>query len=432
MIFVNAIAVIVYLLFSWYLLRTYREHFVLFCYFSFMSTWALISCFYNDTGIFNLELFRFTETTLATSRLAGFYIIFNLGFLVMARLLAGRDLARIDYAFSCQTLQLGHFKFFIYAAAVIVIFYLTYTMVTDGIPIFSGLNRLEYFQQANFLEQKLLFYAPPIAFVLGYYRRKRGRFSINSLIMAAFTLFAILVGNKFSLLVAMLIYYFLPIYVRYLADHPDLRLFSWRQVLAMGTVTGVLLMLSFGIYFNIFKDVSHSYNLLVNRVFAFQGQMWWAVDHDVSLNGRYDDDHWQVELNNIISGGDTPAGEVGMRYIMVKTLGPEKAYEIFDRGYLYTHTYPAILIATFPYGVAVAIQFLAGMLFFTLLYYFYYSIRYRHALRAIIAMLIIIPFVATLFSGNFTILLTLGLIVKLAVIAVLEFPAFMTGSRIEN
>jgi len=423
MVIFNAAAVIVYLLFAGYLLRTNKEHLVLFGYFTFMSAWALVSCFYNDLGIFNLELFRFTETTSATARLAGFYIVFNLGFLFMARLLSRRHLSRIDYAFSTHPLQLGHFKFAAYASITLIGLYLIYTFITDGIPLFTGVNRLEYFEQAGALERRLIIYASPIAFLLGYYRRKSGLFSTNGLIISAFILFAILVGNKFSLLITLLVAYFTPVYIRYLADHRDQRLFTGRRILGLMAVIGILIMLAFGAYYHVLKNSSHAYNLLVNRIFAFQGQMWWAVDNDVSAGGRYDKDHWRVELDNILSPGDTREGEAGMKYLMVKVLGADKAYDIFEAGYLYTHTYPAILIATFPPAVAIFIQFLAGMIFFAILYYLYYSIIYYHTVRAFITLLIVVPYLGTLFSGNFATFLTFGMIIKFAVLILLELGA---------
>lgn len=423
MIAFNTAAVIVYLLFAWHLLRTNKEHFVFFGYFSFMSAWALISCFYNDLGIFNLELHRFTETTYATSRLAGFYIVFNLGFLFMARLLARRRLARIDYTFSRRTLQLGHLKFSLYAAIALVVLYIIYGFITEGIPLLTGMSRIEYFRQAGLLERKLIIYGSLLAFLLGFYRRKRGRLSANGLIIAGFILFAILVGNKFSLLVALLVSYFTPVFVRVLAANPDQRLFTRRRIFGLMAIVGILIMMTFAAYFHAFKNISHSYNLLVNRIFAFQGQMWWAVDYDVSHEGRYDEDHWQVELSNVLSPGDTPQGEVGMKYLMVKVLGPEKAYGIFDRGYLYTHTYPAILIATFPAAIAVFIQFIAGMIFFVILYYLYYSILYRHAVRALITMVIISTYFPVIFTGNFAVMFTLGTVVKIAVLILLELGA---------
>jgi len=423
MIPVNVLAVIAYLLFTLYLLKRFKRHLVFFGYFSFMSTWALISCFYNDLGIFNLELFRLTETTYATSRLAGFYIVFNLGFLFMGRILERRPLARIDYAVAKGKLNLGHFKFAAYAAVALIIAFIAYAFLTEGIPVLTGFNRIEYFKQASPLERNLVIYGSLLAFILGFYRRKRKRYAVNDFLIAAYILFAVAIGHKFSLLITLLISYFAPVYIRHVSENPRLRLFTLKRVLALSVVVVAFVMFTFVVYYFVLKDFGRSSTLLVNRVFAFQGQMWWSTDYDISHEGRYDRGHWRVELDNILSPEDMPEGKVGMKYMMVKTLGPEKAYEIFDKGYLYTHTYPAILIATFPMGIAVFIQFLAGMFFFVILYYLYYSIIYRHALRSIITLLIVIPYVSVLFSGNFATLLTPGLVAKLAILGLLEMGA---------
>jgi hypothetical protein len=148
--------------------------------------------------------------------------------------------------------------------------------------------------------------------------------------------------------------------------------------------------------------------------------MWWAVDNDVRAHGRYDPDHWIVEWNAVIDPQNPDRGEVGLRYLMIKVLGPERAYAIIDRGYLYTGTYPAILIATFPYGIALGVQFLAGIIFFLMLYYLHYTVQYRHIVRAGITILILIPYTVTLISGSLGTVLTLGLLVKVCLLAICE------------
>ena len=420
MIAINAVSAALCLGFTWYLLRTCKEHAVYLGYFAFMTSWALISCFYNDLGIYNIELVRWTESTYATAKLSAFYLGFNLGVLFMARLLRNRPFARIDYAFSLQTLRLGYFKLAAYAATGAAVLYIIYSFAAEGIPVLSGLTRIDFFKQANPLERYLIIYAPLIAFVLGYYRKKRGLLSVNGVILAAFVIFAVMIGNKFSFLLILVTAYFAPVYVKYLADHPEARLFTKRRLIRLLAAVCALLLLAFGSYLYVFKNVSHAYTILVNRVLAFQGQMWWAVDHDVSTNGRYDRDHWRVEIDNILAPEETEAGRVGMKYLMVKTLGPERAYAIFEGGYLYTHTYPAILIAGAPYPAALLIQFFAGAIFLIMLYYFYYSLRYRHAIRAGMILLILMPYISVLFSGNFATFFTLGTVIKIVLLCLLE------------
>jgi hypothetical protein len=423
MVFIDAVGIIVYGLLTLYLIRTRKEHLVFFGYYSFMVSWALVSCFYNDLGIYNLELSRYTETTFATARLAAFLIVFNLGFFVAARIVGRRPLARVDYTISRGSLRAGYFKIIVYAVIGLLITYIFYSFATEGIPVLSGLSRIDFFKQANPLERYLIIYAPLLAFLLGYYRRKRGMFSLHGVILAIFVMFAVAIGNKFSFLIILMVCYFAPIFARYIAANPQVKIFTRRRILGLTAIVAVLILFAFGTYIYAFKNVSYAYTILVNRVLAFQGQMWWAVDNDIARHGRYDSDHWVVELDNIFSPGDTGEGEVGMKYLMVQTLGPEKAYTIFDRGYLYTHTYPAILIATFPYAIAIIVEFFAGALFFVLLFYFYYSIVYGHAVRAVVTLLILMPYVSTLFSGNFATFLTPGIIIKALALIVMELGA---------
>ncbi len=427
MVIVDAVSVIAYGLLTLYLIRTSKEHVVFFGYYSFMVSWALISCFYNDLGIYNLELSRYTETTYATASLAVFYIVFNLGFFAAARIIGRRPLARVDYSFSRGPLRAGYFKIITYTAIGLLITYIVYSFATEGIPVLSGLSRVDFFKRANPLERYLIIYAPLLAFLLGYYRRKRGIISFHGVILAVFVVFAIAIGNKFSFLIILMVCYFAPIFARFVAANPQLKIFTRRRILGLTAIVAVLILFAFGSYMYAFKNISYAYTILVNRVLAFQGQMWWAVDNDVARHGRYDRDHWVAEFDNIFSPGDTGEGNVGMKYLMVQTLGPEKAYGIFDRGYLYTHTYPAILIATFPYAIAIIVEFFAGALFFVLLFYFYYSIVYGHAVRAVVTLLILMPYVSTLFSGNFATFLTPGVFIKALALVVIELGAHQSN-----
>jgi len=428
MITINALAVIGCLIFTWGLLKANKKYFVFLGYFAFMTSWALVSCFYNELGIFNLELGRQTETTYATARLACVYALFYLGVLFAARLLRRRPLTRVDYVISRKTLRLGHLKLTAYAAIAVLGLYIAYSFSTDGIPLLSGLTRLDFFKQANIVERFLIIYGSLAAFLLGYYRRKRRWFSVNGVILSAFLLFSILIGNKFSFLATILVSYYAPIYVNHLTRHPGLRLSTWRQAASLAVVLAAFLLLALASYLYKLKDIRQASGILVNRVLAFQGQMWWVVDHDVAKYGRYDARHWQVEMDNIISPGKTADGEVGMKYIMGKTLGAEKAGALFERGFLYTHTYPAILIAMFPFAVAGVIQFFAGIGILLILYYLYYAISYRHTIRAVIAMLILMPCIAMLFSGNFATFFTLGMTVKTFILIMLELGIYRAHS----
>jgi len=423
MILANLAAVLLYLASVWLILRRHRQYLVFFGYLAFLNAWALISCFYNDLGIYNLELFRHTETTLATARLAAFGIVFNLGFLALASLVGDRPLVNRDYQLAQGRLRLGHLRLTGYVAAVIAVVYLGYTLIEGGIPFLSGIGRQAFFEQAGPIERTVLIYGPLLAFLCGYFRPHRPRVAFSSLVMLLFVVYAILVGNKFSFLVLVLVCYYAPVYVR----RAGLSEGNWRL-----TLRRLLVLAAFAVGILGFVFVSYvrsqgggqlAFTYMYNRILAFQGETWWAVDHDIQNHGRYDPDHWKAELDAIIGSDESDGAETGLRYLMIKVLGPERAYPIIDGGYLYTGAYPAILIATFPYALALAIQLLAGCVYFLMLYYLHYCILFRHAVRSAVMVLVLVPFLVTLINADLSGFFTLGLAVKLAVLSLLELGA---------
>jgi hypothetical protein len=420
----NIIAVAGYAVFSLYLIRQYKRHFIFFGFLFFSQLWALVSCLYNDLGIYNIELFRFTFPTHATSRLALLYIIFNLGFLAAAILLGKRPLARIDYSFSRETLNLGNLKLAVYAVLGLMFVYLVYVFAIAGIPVLSGTGRFEFFQAADPVERALIIYGGFFAFALGLFRYKTGRISANGVILIFYLIFALVIGNKFSMLVTIVSYYYAPIFARYYAAHPDLRLFRTRYAVATAIIILGIGVFAFATYTVFIGNTDIAKNYLLNRVLAFQGEIWWAVDHDVATDGMYDRDHAATEWKSVMDPGSVELSDVGMKYVMVKILGPEKAFPIFERGYLYTMAYPAILITMYSFAATAAIQFAAGIIFFLILYYLYYSIVYRHHFRAIVTMMILMPYITVLFTGNLGVFFTFGLIIKVLILLALELGGF--------
>lgn len=420
MIVLNALAVLAYLGSSWYLWRRFPACRVFLGYLTFLNGWALLSCFYNDLGIYNIELFRHTFSSYATSRLALFCIVFNLGVFAMAWLVGDRQLTRRDYSLKLSGLSWGRLRLSGYAAVLLVIVYIAYALVHGGIPLLSGLGRHAYMQQAGVVERAVIVYGPLIAFLCGYFRRDGKRFSGSMLIMVTLLAFAVLVGNKFSYIIILAVCYYLPVYVKRISGSAARRPFSMKRGLLYVGLVCLMLGWVFSTYVRSHGDRTLAYEYMYNRILAFQGEMWWAVDQDIQDQGRYDNDHWKAELSRVLTPGNRENKEVGLRYLMIKVLGPERAYAIIDRGYLYTGTYPAILIATFPYWLALAIQLPAGLFFFLILYYLHFCVLYRHLLRAAIASLILVPYTVTLIVGSLGTILTLGLIVKVGLLALLE------------
>ncbi len=416
----NGLAVLTYLVTLLYIIKRYPRYAVLFGYVSFMQAWALISCWYNDTGIYNVELFRFTEQTWATARLAGFYIVFNLGFLLAARFLDKRRPVRYDYSLKYVGLRLGKFKLFLYAALVMVGLAVVHNFLQNGVPLLQGTGRFAYLQEAGALDRVLITYGPLLAFALGLWHISERRRYAGFCVLLLFVVYAVLVGHKFSFLMILLVCYLIPILARRVSRSKDFTLFRWRYVLVAGSVCAVFLLFAVNTYYRVFGDLADARELLIDRVFAMQGEIWWAVDYDYFVFDRYDPDHWLTELDYCMAADDVSSADVGLRYLMLQVIGPDKSYAMFDRGYLYTMAYPAILVATFPYLLAVLLQLAAGITFVALIYYLHYSLIYKHYLRALVAVLIVMPFVTTILTGNLFVFLSAGMIFKALLLLLLE------------
>ena len=427
MIAVNLIAVVLHLSLGAYILRNHARYTVLWGLIFFLQTWSLISCGYNDFGVYNFELFRYTDTTLATTRLAMFFVVFNLGFLAIARLLKNRLLVRKDYRLNSGTADLGSFKLMAYLVILAVIAYVVYTFATSGIPVLQGIHKVLFYQEAGPLERSLVNYGFLIAFVLGYVRPEGKRFTVSGALLAAMLIYMVLAGNKFSALLNLLVAYYTPVLVRWLMAQPKFTVMRPKYLAYAAGAVLVLVLFAFISYVFWGGDSQTAGQLLFDRLFALQGHLWWATDYNLFVLDRFDPNHWQAELQGVIAAGGVAEGSVGLKYVTVQAIGAEKAFPIFDIGYLYTMAYPAILVLTFPYPIAMLFQLLMGAAACGLLYYLHFSIQYRHAVRAIIAMTIVVPFVGVLSTGNFWVILTPGAAVKLGLLAALELGLIRTG-----
>ena len=420
MITINAIAVLAHITFGLWIWNRERFHTVLFGFVLFVQTWSLVSCFYNDLGIYNFELFRATETTLATTRLALFYLIFNLGFLLAASLLRKRPLARRDFSLGAGDLRLGNLKLSAYFLGLLLIAYIAYSFASGGIPILEGIDKVLFYKQAGPVERFLLGYGFIIAFVLGYFRRQRGRFSVNGLLLILMLVYLVMTGNKFSALMKLAISYWAAVFVVHVKATPGFKVIRLRYVVIGGITVLVLVAGAYASYLFWNLNPQEAQQLLLDRVLALQGHLWWATDYRLFVLDGFDSNHWLAELQAVVNLGQVAEGSVGMKYVMVQAIGPEKAFPIFDIGYLYTMAYPAILVLTFPYPVALVLQLLVGGMFCGVLYYLYYSLLYRHFVRALIAFTVVMPFLGVLGSGDLWVLLTPGVVFKLLILLSLE------------
>ena len=432
MILLNAVAVVGYVATLIYISRKYRQYFIVFAYLSAMQLWALFSCFCNDLGVYNSELFFHTVPTLATARLGIFYTIFNMGFILAARVIGARVLTRIDYTLGVTSAWRRNLRLVLYLLVAVVVGHVSYSFITGGIPVLTGLDRLDYFEQAGTLDRFLTHNSMLIAFALGLFRVRKGRYSVNGLIFVGMIIYAVLIGHKFSFLVGILTCYYTPVFIRHVHDNGGRGIFNVRHFVTAMVICTAFVAFAYASYVHRLNSPSRALTQLVDRICTSQGQIWWAVDYGYLGLRTHDPEHWRAELRHIVSTERGPSDDAGMRYLMVQILGQDRAQAVFSHGYLYTMAYPAILLVTFPYALAIALQFAAGVVFFVLLYYLYYCIVYRHHFRSIVMCLVVFPYITMLFTGNFFVFVSVGMLVKFMVLTAMETGLFRGMMRTET
>ncbi len=420
----NTISVLLYLASCVFLLRKYKRYSILLGYLFLQQNWSVISCYYNDFGIYNPELFRYTQPSFATSRLVLFYLIFNLGFWLAGLVIANRSLLKVGFTIPV-TNPLAALKIATYGLFVIVAAYVANSFATNGILVLNGIYRGEAYKSLDAFGKILHDFGFIFIFTLGFFRKTRKRFQASDAFFILMVLYYMSIGHKFSGLLDLMVNYLTPVWARRIYEDPMASLAS-RKTFALGLI-GVAIVVSV-----VFTQYNMSTNgselvlqLFIDRLFAMQGHIWWAVDDQVFTLGHYHHSHWLDELNAILFPGSVPEEAVGMKYLLGNILGWEIASKIFETGYLYTMAYPAILIVTFPYAVGLLIQLAAGAFFFALLFSLYYAINYGYLFRSIVALTVLIPFISTLGSGVLSTFATYGMLVKLSLLGILQSRIFL-------
>lgn len=416
MILLNSFFVATYIVFSVYLLVRFPKHGLIWIYVCFMQCWSLISCYYNDFGIFNPELNEYTYTSYATTWLAILYILFNMGYWYSASSAKKLDLN----GFKCES---NFFLFIlfktVYFFLVVLAIYLLVFLFINGIPVLEGLDRLEIEKTRSEFENKFLAYFFVYAFILGLLRRQQ-QFGYNDVLFIIYVVYFLSIGHKFSGLLELFLSYLTPIWIRSNFKYNISKFFNLRFMLYAFIALILLLSTVMMHYLNITESQENAYNLLIDRIFAMQGHIWWSVQNHVSLHGFYDEQHWLNEVAAIFYPAGVSPNDTGMKYLMINILGFDVANKIFERGYLFTMAYPAILLASFNLPLVAVMQIIMGCFFYNILDKLSNSIERCYFIRALLIFTVVVPFITVLGSGALSILFTFGVLIKLLLFYFIE------------
>ena len=421
MIIGNALAVLLYAVTSIWLIKRSSGERLLLGYLLFLQFWSLISCFYNDCGVYNFELFQHTESSWATTRLALLYISFNCAALAISNWLVNRHIALKSYTSSASQLK-PYLRTGVIAITVTFLLFVGFKFMTEGVPLLQGMHKLSYAEESSTVEKLFLTHGFLLLFFLGWIRSENKR-DLTDLLFIGCCCYLIGAGHKFSQLIYLTVSYAIVPSARLM-----LRVDLWPSVrkklkFAAPLALAGLLVLSFGNYLFDAEDNEFARVILMDRVFGNQGHLWWGTDQVYWSEGPFAAGHWETELDAALSSlqGKQPAtGDVGMGYLMLNLLGAKKAHAIFDSGYLYTMAYPAISVMSIGFGFTVLLQIVWGILFALLSTYLLRSVQHGYLIRSLLALQILLPCITATFSGSLMTIFTLGMFLKVLLIVMIE------------
>lgn len=384
-----------------------------FSYLALFNLWALVSTYTNDLGGYNFELRMYTEPSLSSSYLASLYsifaVFFTLSFPLFEKVLE-KSLSAPQFRFPSDQLTS-------LAISILIMILLAYAVIDNAqniSAVFTGtLSRGENVGAVSGFFGAYPFVVPTILSFAVYHKYK----VIRLLSIVSFMLYLlniILIGVKFSGLVEALFFYGVPAYVlstgavgRKITIRETVALIFNSRSVVFFTVIGCLI---YAYYSEVgLGDYILILELIFERVFVFQGQLFWFAFYDVSDAAGWFYSQRSVEYSSLM--GSLGANETGMNFLMRQILGPE-ADLFFEKGFMYAMGFPAILLYIFPAYVNYLVMAFFGVVFAIICSMWLGGVKKRSIILTMIAASMSSPLLSVMFTGNFNVFFTLLLAIK--------------------
>ena len=415
---INTTALAICIGFAYSIFLRLRSFQLVYGYINVFIMWALVSTYANDLGDYNFELQRYTYTTLATSYLALLYALFNLGFYLAYRY--SRDfesaLARNRYFRLPTTLSVNYFIAFFVLGALGVHLLSVGSQAQTVLQGFS--SRAVTAESGNTLTKVLTAYpflAPVLISTIANIPG-RGFKKMGVLGLLLYLISLVFMGHKFSGLFEALFYYLATYYFSSIQSSPHFNSSRLMKLVVNWRALSIISVLSYLIYLSYIKVALGSFSILLellyDRIFLFQGQLFWSSFVDYVSNGGPSTSQLLVEVNKIIGDEDVSNAEVGMQYVMIKALG-SSAHIIIDKGFLYTMAFPGILLYMLDYAYICLIMLILGATFMMLTLFWKLGVMHRSLTLQLLTLSIFGPLISLLFTGNLVVFFTLLLGLKI-------------------
>jgi hypothetical protein len=255
-------------------------------------------------------------------------------------------------------------------------------MIAIGtIPLLEGMDRLVYQAYlAGPIYRAAYTYGFLYSIVLGYFfvqkRWTSGRFDFRFFyLFAGYWAFFILTGNRFSILIVTGCYFVMPLGAYLLMQQrggallpPDAHEGPLQRFLispsgrkfALGSLAVLLGVILLNNYFNVryAEYQGAAEQALFQRIFVQQAQLY-IVTWERVASGELLDSGLALDL--MFGNAIDPSRNTGIQYLMVATLGEDRATEILEANAQYAGGYPEVLIELFGLALSLVPMIVAAV-----------------------------------------------------------------------
>ena len=369
----NLLSLILFLGVYLYIYKSAPTIIFVFFYLFFGYLSMVCSVFYLDLGgKYSFELMKKSTQSNSLIVLTVFYLSTIVLFLFWYRLKAVKFKQNLFFNSTKNIFYLNSkfIKFFLFITA-IYIFILYLHMIYTGVPLFLGYGKGDIWEYSKFkFLQPINNQASTILLILGFfysyilhyknYRAYTKYLVYFKIVLFVFVCYIILMGYKFG---GPLLYIF-SFYVSYLVFFSVNNKLRFRDLIKYISLSIIFFIpIVWYVYSNASFHTGDVWNLIFDRIFTLQGQIWHflyvgIIDHSISV----DFSQLLKEFKNLFS--DTYSRETGINYVM-SLIMPEKILSSYiDQGVRLSGGYPAILVSISGFSI---ITFFFHMLFSSLI-----------------------------------------------------------------
>lgn len=378
---INICVFFILIIYMYWLFRKNRELLFLLIPVVYVYIWCIVSVIYLESGnIYISDLNMTSEFNFSALKLMGYFFIFLLSIYISFHTKQGvlcfsrhrdRELSINDK--QCK-LMMG-------IAILVAGTWLVDVVVSGNILTNFSLTRFNYWDSYSKIPvMKYMFYfINPLSFILGLIFAKSANKKYKCICIIVVVIYFVLdylVGNQFSGLLGILIYFIIPIlFIKY-------NDFTKKQK-KMILFTLIFVFIIVGI---IKIKALTDYDEFTNRFLVLQGDLWYATDIHITKNGS--NFHALVDsIKNLFSG---EAYE--MDYLM-KLVMPLKKYMIFKKGNVALYSgFPAYEISIFGYVFSIPIIVMEGWIYGKFMAYINKKIRNRDMIVVLLAVYLLVQY----------------------------------------